>query len=146
MTGEQVASDGGGILLKEVDDRFRFLERFAACFTDHRDRELIEHPLVDLMKQGAFGLCLGDEDLIDHDTLRHDALLALVRPAEIDEVFGTVKHVARMVAEIRRAWPGVPRRCATPRNSIANRHRSSHLRRPTTHPVRPHAAKSLLQR
>jgi hypothetical protein len=63
--GGRVTSDGSGILLKEVDDRFRFLERFAACFTDHRDPELIEHPLVDLLKQRVFGLCLGYEDLID---------------------------------------------------------------------------------
>lgn len=76
--GGRVTSDGGGILLKEVDDRFRFLEQFAACFTDHRDPDLIEHPLVDLLKQRVFGLCLGYEDLIDHDTLRHDALFAVL--------------------------------------------------------------------
>lgn len=76
--GGRVTSDGGGILLKEVDDRFQFLSRFAACFTDHRDPDLIEHPLVDLLKQRVFGLCLGYEDLIDHDTLRHDALFAVL--------------------------------------------------------------------
>jgi hypothetical protein len=76
--GGRVTSDGGGLLLKEVEDRFRFVERFAGCFTDHRDPELIEHPLVDRLKQRIFGLCLGDEDLLDHDTLRHDALLAVL--------------------------------------------------------------------
>lgn len=76
--GGRITSDGGGILLKEVDDRFQFLERFAACFTDHRDPDLIEHPLVDLLKQRIFGLCLGYEDLIDHDRLRHDALFAVL--------------------------------------------------------------------
>lgn len=76
--GGRVTSDAGGVLLKEVDDRFRFLERFAKCFTDHRDPELIEHPLVDLIKQRVFGLCLGYEDLNDHDTLRYDALLAVL--------------------------------------------------------------------
>lgn len=76
--GGRVTSDGGGLLLKEVEDRFRFVERFARCFTDHRDPELIEHPLVDLLKQRIFGLCLGYEDLLDHDTLRHDALLAVL--------------------------------------------------------------------
>lgn len=74
--GGRVTSDAGGILLREVEDRFRFVERFAACFTDHRDPECIEHSLVDLLKQRLFGLCLGYEDLNDHDWLRHDALLA----------------------------------------------------------------------
>lgn len=76
--GGLVTTDGGGVLLKEVDDRFLFLARFAACFTDHRDPELIEHPLVDLLKQRIFGWCLGYEDLIDHDRLRHDALFAVL--------------------------------------------------------------------
>jgi hypothetical protein len=74
--GGRVTSDAGGILLREIEERFHLVERFAACFTDHRDPELIEHPLVDLLKQRLFGLCLGYEDLNDHDWLRHDALLA----------------------------------------------------------------------
>ena len=76
--GGRVSSDGGGLLLREVNDRFRFIEQFAHCFTDHRDAECIEHPLPDLLKQRVFGLCLGYEDLIDHDTLRHDPLLAVL--------------------------------------------------------------------
>jgi hypothetical protein len=76
--GGRVTSDGGAILLREVEDRLRFVERFATCFTDHRDPECIEHPLVDLLKQRIFALCLGYEDLNDHDWLRQDALLATV--------------------------------------------------------------------
>ena len=76
--GGRVSSDGGGLLLREVNDRFRFIEQFAHCFTDHRDAECIEHPLPDLLKQRVFGLCLGYEDLIDHDTLRHDPLWAVL--------------------------------------------------------------------
>ena len=76
--GGRVTSDGGGILLREIEERFGFIERFAACFTDHRDPELIEHSLVHLLKQRLFGLCLGYEDLNDHDWLRHDAMLAVL--------------------------------------------------------------------
>jgi hypothetical protein len=76
--GGRVTSDGGGILLREIEERFHLVEKFAACFTDHRDPELIEHPLVDLLKQRLFGLCLGYEDLNDHDWLRYDALLAVI--------------------------------------------------------------------
>jgi len=76
--GGRVSSDGGGILLREIEERFGLVEKFACCFTDHRDSEKIEHPLVDLLKQRLFGLCLGYEDLNDHDWLRHDALLATI--------------------------------------------------------------------
>jgi hypothetical protein len=76
--GGQVSSDGGGLLLREVEGTFRFIEQFAGCFTDHRDADSIEHSVVDLLKQRVFGLCLGYEDLNDHDQLRYDPLLAVL--------------------------------------------------------------------
>ncbi len=38
----------------------------------------VEHTLEELLKQRIFGLCLGYEDLNDHDQLRHDPLLAVL--------------------------------------------------------------------
>jgi hypothetical protein len=61
-----------------VEARTGILRRFAACFIDHRDPELIEHSVCELLAQRIFGLALGYEDLNDHDTLRHDPLLAVL--------------------------------------------------------------------
>jgi len=52
------------------------LRDFAACFTDHRRPDLIEHTVLDLVSQRVYALCLGYEDLNDHDDLRRDPLLA----------------------------------------------------------------------
>jgi len=76
--GGQITSDGGVTLLGEVDRMYRVLERLADCFTDYRDAEKTEHPLVDLLRQRIYGLCCGYEDLNDHDRLRFDTLLAAV--------------------------------------------------------------------
>jgi hypothetical protein len=76
--GGLVTSDAGGLLLREVEAKFRFIEQFAPCFTDHRDPDLVEHTLPELLKQRIFGLCLGYEDLNDHDPLRHDPLRAVL--------------------------------------------------------------------
>ena len=76
--GGQVTSDAGGLLLREVEAKFHFIDQFAGCFSDHRDPDLIEHTLSELLKQRIFGLCLGYEDLNDHDQLRHDPLLAVL--------------------------------------------------------------------
>lgn len=76
--GGMVTSDAGGLLLREVEAKFGFIERFAQCFTDHRDADSIEHTLPELLKQRVFGLCLGYEDLNDHDRLRYDPLLAVL--------------------------------------------------------------------
>src|SRR5436190_24269829 len=76
--GGLVSSDGGGILLRQIEEQFNIIAQFAQCFTDFRDPELIEHSLPELLKQRIFGLCLGYEDLIDHDQLRCDPLLAVL--------------------------------------------------------------------
>ena len=66
----------GGVLLREVELRTEIIKRLAGCFRDYRDPELIEHTVEELVRQRILGLCLGYEDLSDHDTLRDDALLA----------------------------------------------------------------------
>lgn len=78
FNGGTVTSDAGGLLLREVEAKFGFLARFEQCFTDHRDPDAIEHTLGELLKQRVFGLCLGYEDLNDHDRLRYDPLLAVL--------------------------------------------------------------------
>jgi hypothetical protein len=47
-----------------------------AVLRDFRDPELVEFTSEELLKQRIFALCLGYEDLNDHDTLRSDPLLA----------------------------------------------------------------------
>ena len=74
--GGRISSDGGALLLREVDRQLGMLERFADCFDDHRAAEWVEHSVEDLLRQRVFGLALGYEDLNDHDELRRDALLA----------------------------------------------------------------------
>jgi len=74
--GRNIASDGGVPLVAEVDRMFCVLERYANCFTDHRDPEATEHSILDLVRQRIYGLCLGYEDLNGHDRLRADALIA----------------------------------------------------------------------
>ena len=63
-------------MLREVEEQTGIIRRLAGCFTDHRDEELIEHSLEELLRQRIFGLALGYEYLNDHDCLRHDPLLA----------------------------------------------------------------------
>jgi uncharacterized protein CbrC (UPF0167 family) len=66
------------MLLGATDRMIRLIERFAGCFTDHRAADLIEHTVPTLIGQRVFGLALGYEDLIDHDELRHDPVMAIL--------------------------------------------------------------------
>ena len=75
--GGHLSSDGGSVLLREVDSRFNITERFASCFTDLRRPDQIEHTVLELVRQRVYGLALGYEDLNDHKDLSVDPLLAL---------------------------------------------------------------------
>lgn len=76
--GGDISSDGGALLLREAEARTGIIRQFAACFTDHRNPDLVEHSVEHLLAQRVYGLALGYEDLDDHDDLRRDPLLATV--------------------------------------------------------------------
>jgi Transposase DDE domain group 1 len=76
--GGDISSEGGALLLRQTEAVTGIIRQFAACFTDHRDPDLIEHSLEHLLAQRVYGLALGYEDLNDHDDLRRDPLLATV--------------------------------------------------------------------
>ena len=76
--GGSITSDGGGLILREVEQRARIIRQFSACFTDYRNPLLVEHSVEELVAQRVYGLALGYEDLNDHDELRNDPALAVL--------------------------------------------------------------------
>jgi DDE family transposase len=74
--GGENSSDAGGLLLGATDRAIGLVGRFAACFADGRAEAQVEHTLGAMVAQRVFGIALGYEDLIDHDHLRHDPVLA----------------------------------------------------------------------
>ncbi|MGH9843846.1 MAG: IS1380 family transposase [Blastocatellia bacterium] len=76
--GGMITSDGGALLLRELELNQQIVSDFARCFIDHRDPGSIEFTVEELVRQRVFGLALGYEDLNDHDKLRVDPLLALL--------------------------------------------------------------------
>jgi hypothetical protein len=78
FSGGTMTSDGGALLLKQTEQHVHVLDRLAACFRDHRNGDLVEHSVSDLVSQRVIGLALGYEDLNDHDELSRDPLLGTV--------------------------------------------------------------------
>jgi len=76
--GGRLTSDAGALLLGATDRVIGLVRRFACCFSDARDPDLIEHSVETLVMQRVVGIALGYEDLIDHDELRHDPVLAVL--------------------------------------------------------------------
>jgi Transposase DDE domain group 1 len=76
--GGKMTSEAGATLLGATDRQIGLVERFAGCFTDHRAADLVEHRVASMVGQRVFGIALGYEDLIDHDQLRHDPVMAVL--------------------------------------------------------------------
>jgi hypothetical protein len=76
--GGAVTSDAGALLLGAADKAIRLVERFAGCFQDGRSPGRVEHEIATLIGQRVVGIALGYEDLIDHDQLRHDPVMAVL--------------------------------------------------------------------
>jgi hypothetical protein len=75
FSGGAIGSDGGVMLLRQVDRRIGLSAAVAAALADPRDANRITHSLRDLVAQRLYGLCCGYEDLNDHERLRHDPLM-----------------------------------------------------------------------
>jgi hypothetical protein len=74
--GGDATSDAGALLLGATDRAIGLVGRFAAGFEDGRESGLVEHTVETMVAQRVFGIALGYEDLVDHDQLRHDPVLA----------------------------------------------------------------------
>lgn len=83
--GEATSSDGGLLLLGQIERHRHFIKSFAACCVDYRDQERITFTLEELIAQRVFGICQGYEDLNDHEDWRYDPLLALVCSRKNDD-------------------------------------------------------------
>lgn len=76
--GGAITSNAGALLLGATDRAVNLVGRFAACFRDGRMPERVEHDIATLLGQRVFGIALGHEDVVDHDQLRHDPVLAIL--------------------------------------------------------------------
>lgn len=77
FSGGYLSSDGGVLLLRQIDQGLGVSRALAGCFLDHRAPFWVEHSLEELLGQRLQALALGYEDLNDHDRLRVDPLLAV---------------------------------------------------------------------
>ena len=73
--GGDITTDGGALLLSQVDRRLGLTRALARVLGDGRERGRCTHSLVTLLRQRIYGLALGYEDQNDHQTLRRDRAL-----------------------------------------------------------------------
>ena len=71
-TGEQISSDGGLLLLREVENQIGLIDGISSCITDTRDSRYVDHTVTELITQRVFQIAAGYEDCNDSNDLRGD--------------------------------------------------------------------------
>jgi Transposase DDE domain group 1 len=75
FSGGDITSDGGCLLLRQVDQNLELMKRIASVIQDIRKQPYVTHRLEALLRQRVFAIALGYEDVNDHITLRNDPAL-----------------------------------------------------------------------
>ncbi len=102
--GGDITSDGGVLLLRQVDARLGLSEAVARALVDPRRQASCLHDGLSILKQRLYGLALGYEDLNDHQQLRKD--LAIQTAVERDDVLASSATLCRWEnrADREAAW------------------------------------------
>jgi hypothetical protein len=94
--GGTLSCDGGLLLLRDLDRSMGLTRQLAGCFVDRRNPDLISHSVQTLVGQRVLALALGYEDLNDHDSLRHDPLLAAAADKQQGEALASAPTLNRL--------------------------------------------------
>lgn len=74
-SGEQISSDGGLLLLREVENQIGIIDKISNCIFDNRDQRYITHTQKEMLTQRIFQIAAGYEDCNDSNDLRNDMVL-----------------------------------------------------------------------
>ena len=78
--GSRVTSDGGLLLVRELDERLGFGELIERHLTDERAKNT-QLPLADLVRQSVYSRLAGYEDVNDDERLSHDSAFGSSAPS-----------------------------------------------------------------
>ena len=75
--GGRLSSDGGVLLLREIESGLGLAERLTSCMKDARDPLSTTHTQADMIRARMFAIACGYEDCDDLDVLRFDPAFKL---------------------------------------------------------------------
>jgi hypothetical protein len=77
FSGDRISSDGGLLLLRELDSQLNLLSSASNCIHDDRDQRYTDHTIKELLTQRVFQIAAGYEDCNDCNDLREDMIFKL---------------------------------------------------------------------
>ena len=103
--GGTLSSDGGVLLLREIEAQIGMISRMAGALHDPRDARYTKHTYEEMLSQRIFQIACGYDDANDCDTLRHDPAFkaACGRMPITDEPLASQPSMSRLENSPRRS-------------------------------------------
>ncbi len=95
FSGGQITSDAGLLPLRAFDQRHHLTGEWAACLSDPRQQDRVEHSMLALLRQRVYQIIAGYEDTNDATRLRHDPMLQIVADQKLGEALGSQPMLTR---------------------------------------------------
>ena len=77
FSAEKISSDGGLLLLREIEAQNSILQSITNCIKEDRHPGYVKHSISSMLTQRVFQIAAGYEDANDCDTLRDDMILKI---------------------------------------------------------------------
>jgi hypothetical protein len=74
---EQISSDGGLLLINEVENQLQLIDKLSNCINDTRAQGYVKHSVNSMLRQRIMQIAAGYEDGNDCNTLRDDGILKI---------------------------------------------------------------------
>jgi hypothetical protein len=77
FTASEISSDGGLLLVKDIESRIGIIKSLVSCIEDTRHQSYVDHSLEEIAAQRVFQIVAGYEDANDCNVLRNDTILKM---------------------------------------------------------------------
>jgi hypothetical protein len=95
-----ISSDGGLLLLRQIDRRLGLTDALAQVLPDWREKRRVEHSDLDPIRQRIHGICAGYEDCSDAQTMRRAPVLKAVCDRDQDADLASQPTLSRFENEV----------------------------------------------
>ena len=84
-SADQLSSDGGLLLFRELDEQIGLTQQFADALVDRRHHGYVGHTFLEMTRMRIFGILADYPDQNDHDVLRRDPVFKLICNRSIED-------------------------------------------------------------
>ncbi len=107
--GGALSSDGGALLLREIERKMRLSDVLASCLADRRDPARTRHCFASMIRARVMAIACGYEDCDDIDTLRHDPAMKMACERAPDATLGLASQPTLSRLENLADWRALAR-------------------------------------